>query len=82
MKKYNPEFIGTIVSSPDGKSSWAGTTITFWGKFKEKQPYHYTQFERENLIEALEWTKEGPSKEHHLCTAFQKIPEKYLYLEN
>lgn len=82
MRKLNPEFIGMIVSSPDGMGSWAGTTVSFWGKFKEKQEYQYTQFERENLIEALQGIGKRPSKEYHMCIAFQKIPEKYLYLED
>lgn len=82
MKKYNLEFIGTIVSSPDGKSSWGGTTVSFWGKFKEKQPYQYTRFERENLIEAIPSTEERPSKEYYRCSAFQVIPEKYLFIED
>ena len=81
MKKYNLDFIGTIVSSPDGKSSWGGTTIGFWGKFKEKQPYQYTRFERENLIEAIPLTEERPSKDYYRCLAFQRILEKYLFIE-
>ena len=82
MRKLNPEFIGMIVSSPDGMGSWAGTTVSFWGKFKEKQEYQYTRFERENLIEAFEYTNERPSNDYYRCIAFQKIPEKYLYLED
>ena len=81
MKKYNLDFIGTIVSSPDGMCSWGGTTIGFWGKFKEKQPYQYTRFERENLIEAIPLTEERPSKDYYRCLAFQRILEKYLFIE-
>jgi hypothetical protein len=35
MRRYNLTFTGEIVSSPGDKSSWAGTTVSFWGKFNE-----------------------------------------------
>jgi hypothetical protein len=82
MKKLNLDFIGEIVSSPAGNSSWSGTTITFWGKFKDGDyKYKSDKFNRENLIEAflIEKTPK-PSEEHFYCTAFQTIPEKYLYI--
>lgn len=82
MKKLNLDFIGEIVSSPAGTCSWSGTTITFWGKFKDGDyKYNSLKFNRKNLIEAflIEKTPK-PSKEHFYCTAFQIIPEKYLYI--
>jgi hypothetical protein len=82
MKKFNLEFIGEIVSSPAGMSSWAGTTVTFWGKFDDSGiEKSYQKFKRERLIEAIPINNERPSKEHHRCTAFQTIPEHYLFLD-
>lgn len=80
MKKLNLDFIGEIVSSPAGRSSWGGTSITFFGKFKDGDyEYKSHKFQRENLIEAVV-SKDRPSKEYYWCTALQVIPEKYLYL--
>lgn len=84
MKKLNLEFIGDIVHSPAGMCSWSGTTITFYGKFKEGDyKYKSDMFKRENLIEAILTERfdgaSKPSKDHHRCSAFQVIPEKYLF---
>jgi hypothetical protein len=82
--RLNLEFIGEIVSSPNGKSSWSGTTVTFWGKFKETEK-PYGKFTRENLIEAIsinDFSEKRPSKEYYRCTAFQIIPDKYKYEVN
>lgn len=86
MKKLNLDFIGEIVSSPAGKCSWSGTTFTFYGKFKEGEYKHKSDmFTRENLIEAFltqPFSKgSSPSKDHYRCSAFQVIPEKYLFIE-
>lgn len=82
MKKLNLDFIGEIVSSPAGMSSWYGTTITFYGKFKDGDyKYESDKFQRENLIEAV-ISNNRPSKEYFNCSAFQTIPEKYLYAED
>ena len=78
MKKFNLEFIGDIVSSPRGRGSWAGSTVTFWGKFNEDDNKRYR---RENLIEAISSEKQ-PSRQHFRCSAFQIIPEKYLFDNN
>jgi hypothetical protein len=83
MTKLNLEFIGEIVSSPSGMCSWSGTTVRFWGKFKEgKNEKRYSRFTRDNLIEAIAITEERPSKEYHRCSAFQVVPEKYMYEVN
>ena len=87
MKKLNLDFIGDIVSSPAGMCSWSGTTITFYGKFKDwDYKYKSDKFERKNLIEAIlieSFDKESrPSKDHYECSAFQVIPEKYLFIED
>lgn len=87
MKKLNLDFIGEIVSSPAGMCSWAGTTVTFYGKFKEGDyKYKSEMFKRENLIEAIlieTFDKDNrPSKDHYECCAFQEIPEKYLFIED
>lgn len=80
MKKLNLDFIGKIVSSPAGITSWSGTSITFFGKFKDGDyEYESQKFQRENLIEAVA-SKDRPSNEYYWCTALQVIPEKYLYL--
>lgn len=82
MRKINLEFIGEIVSSPRGMCSWSGTTIYFWGKFKkDEEQGKRVDFKRENLIEALEYSEERPSKEHFQCGALQVVPEHFLYLE-
>lgn len=82
MKKLNLDFIGEIVNSPAGMSSWSGTTITFYGKFKDGDyKYGSHKFQRENLIEAV-ISNNIPSKEYFKCSAFQTIPEKYLYIED
>lgn len=87
MKKLNLEFIGEIVSSPRGMCSWSGTSISFWGKFKDGDyKYKSGKFKRENLIEAIpvDYTnpKESkPSKEYYLCSALQVIPDKYKFIE-
>ncbi|QGT54361.1 hypothetical protein b3_0117 [Synechococcus phage B3] len=80
MRKFNLDFIGEIVSSPAGKSTWCGTTIRFYGKFKEPE-IAYQRYRRENLIEAIE-IKDRPPEGYHMCSAFQVIPEQYLYLKN
>ena len=81
MKKLNLDFIGEIVSSPAGNCSWSGTTIRFYGKFKGgNYKYNSDKFKRENLIEAV-ISQDRPSKEYFYCSAFQTIPEKYLYIE-
>ena len=85
MKKLNLGFIGEIVSSPAGKACYSGTTISFYGKFKEGEyRYKSDKFTRENLIEAIHINfKEPcpkPSEDYFYCVAFQKIPEKYLYI--
>ena len=87
MKKLNLDFIGEIVSSPAGMCSWSGTTVTFYGKFGEGDyKYKSDMFKRENLIEAVltqRFSEDSiPSKDHHMCTAFQVIPEKYLFIED
>lgn len=88
MKKLNLDFIGEIVSSPAGLCSWSGTTVTFYGKFKDGDyKYRSDMFKRENLIEAILTERFGdkssrPSKDYHMCTAFQVIPEKYLFIED
>lgn len=80
MNKLNLDFIGEIVSSPSGLCSWSGTTVRFWGKFKEgKNEKHYRRFTRDNLIEAIAITEERPSNEYHRCSAFQVVPDKYKY---
>jgi hypothetical protein len=82
MRKYNLEFIGEIVFSPSGVSSWEGTTVTFWGKFDEngiKKPYE--KFERKRLVEAIPIENDRPSEEYHRCIAFLSIPEEYLFLD-
>lgn len=86
MKKLNLDFIGEIVSSPAGTCSWFGTTITFYGKFKEGDYKHKSDmFNRENLIEAFLTQRfdkaSRPSKDHYMCSAFQVVPEKYLFIE-
>ena len=87
MKKLNLDFIGEIVSSPAGMCSWSGTTVTFYGKFKEGD-YNYKSemFKRENLIEAILietiHKDNRPSKDHYMCSAFQVIPEKYLFIDD
>jgi hypothetical protein len=82
MKKINLDFIGEIVSSPAGMCSWSGTTIRFYGKFKDGDyKYNSEKFKRENLIEAV-ISEDRPSKEYFYCSAFQIIPEKYLYIED
>jgi hypothetical protein len=86
-KKLNLDFIGEIVSSPAGMCSWYGTTVTFYGKFKDGDYKHESdKFNRENLIEAIliQGFGEGgsPSKDHYMCSAFQEIPEKYLFIED
>jgi hypothetical protein len=81
MKKLNLDFIGEIVSSPAGMCSWSGTTITFYGKFKGGDyKYKNDKFQRENLIEAV-ISNNRPAEEYFQCSAFQTIPEKYLYIE-
>jgi len=81
MKKLNLEYIGEIVSSPDGMCSWVGDTVTFYGKFKDGDyKYKSDKYTRENLIEAVV-SETKPSKEYDRCIAFQTIPEKYLYIE-
>lgn len=87
MKKLNLDFIGEIVSSPAGVCSWSGTTVTFYGKFKDGDYKHNSyKFNRENLIEAIliqGFGKGGsPSKDHYRCSAFQVIPEEYLFIED
>lgn len=82
MKKLNLDFIGEIVSSPAGICSWSGTTITFYGKFKgDDYKYKSDKFQRENLIEAV-ISNNRPADEYFKCSAFQTIPEKYLYIED
>jgi hypothetical protein len=82
MKKLNIEFIGEIVNSPAGRSSWSGTTVSFYGKFKDGDyKYKSDKYTRENLIEAVV-SDTNLSKEYDRCTAFQTIPEKYLYIED
>jgi hypothetical protein len=79
MKKLNLDFIGEIVSSPGGMCSWSGSTIRFYGKFKNGDyKYKSEKFKRENLIEAV-ISEDRPSNEYFVCSAFQTIPEKYLY---
>ena len=86
-QKLNLDFIGEIVSSPAGMCSWSGTTVTFYGKFKDGDyKYKSDKFNRENLIEAILTQRFGkgdrPSKDHYMCSAFQVIPEKYLFIED
>ena len=82
MKKFNLDFIGTIVSSPKGVCSWSGTTYSFWGKFKEDPNYKYGKynFTREFLIEAIPIKEERPSGDYYRCSGILTVPEKYLYV--
>lgn len=82
MKKLNLDYIGEIVSTPRGMSSWSGTTVRFWGKFNEDNLEKYEpKYTRERLIEAISITEERPSKKYHQCSALQIIPEYLLYVD-
>ena len=84
MKKLNLDFIGEVVSSPRGLSTWSGSTISFWGKFKIDPEYQYGKysFNRNTLIEAIDINEEQPSKEHYRCIAFLIIPDELLYVKD
>ena len=87
MKKLNLDFIGEIVSSPAGMCSWGGSSISFYGKFKEgNYEYKNDKFKKENLVEAIPISYREPNskppKGYYRCTALQVIPEKYLFIED
>lgn len=83
MKKLNLDFIGEIISSPAGLSTFYGTTVSFYGKFKDgNYKYESDKYTRQNLIEAVKIEHNIPPDGYFRCSALMVVPEQHLFIND